>query len=64
VDETTHFSGYIFTFESEGKILADSGMIHNVGTWTIADNSSSDDSQEDMNLVIHFNLSNDFEEPE
>lgn len=61
-DETDHFSGYSFTFKDDGKITADNGVNHIEGTWKIADNNSSDDSQDDLDFIIHFNLTNDFED--
>ena len=61
-DETDHFMGFSFTFEKEGKLISDNGTNRFEGSWHIADNNSSDDSQDDLELIIYFNLSNDFEE--
>ena len=61
-DETAHFTGYIFTFEKDGKIIANNGSNRIEGTWQITDDNSSDDSQDDLELIIYFNLSNDFED--
>jgi len=61
-DETHHFSGYSFSFGSDGKLTAENGTNNYEGTWSITDSESSDDSQDDLDFNIHFNLSNDFED--
>jgi mannosyltransferase OCH1-like enzyme len=61
-DETDHFDGYSFTFEKEGKLISDNGTNRFEGSWHITDNNSSDDSPDDLELIIFFNLSNDLEE--
>ena len=61
-DETNHFSGYEFTFNADGKLMADNGVNSYEGTWSITDNSGSDDSQSDLHFNIFFSLSNDFED--
>jgi len=61
-DETNHFSGYDFTFSTDGTILADNGVTSYEGTWSITDSNSNDDSQSDLHFTISFNLSNDFED--
>jgi hypothetical protein len=59
-DETSHFSGYIFTFASNGTITSTNSSVTYSGTWSITDNNSNDDSPGDMDFTILFNLSNDF----
>ncbi len=61
-DETDHFIGYGFTFEKEGKLISENGTNRFEGTWQIRDNNLPDDSQNDLELTIYFNLSNDFED--
>lgn len=61
-DETNHFSGYDFTFEGNGTLTADNGMNTVQGTWSITDSNSNDDSLDDLDFNIFFNVSNDFEE--
>lgn len=61
-DETHHFAGYTFIFESSGSLIASNGTNNYEGTWSITHSSSSDDSQEDVDFNIHFNLLNDFED--
>ena len=61
-DETAHFTGYSFTFEKEGKFIAENGSNRFEGTWQIMDDNSGDDSQDDLELIIYFNLTNDFED--
>lgn len=61
-DETDHFSGYNFTFNSSGVVNASNGTNNFDGTWSITGSNSGDDSQNDLELNINFNLSNDFED--
>lgn len=62
VDETHHFAGYVFTFNSNGTLNANNGTNDYNGTWSITDSSSDDDSQDDLDFNINFNLTNDFED--
>lgn len=61
-DETNHFTGYSFTFNSSGIINASNGINSYNGTWSITDSNSNDDSQDDLDFNINFNLTNDFED--
>ena len=61
-NETGHFNGYIFQFESNGILTASDGSNSVQGQWSITDNSSGDDSPDDIDFNIFFNLSNSFEE--
>ena len=61
-DETNHFSGYNFTFNSSGVLNANNGNNNYDGTWSITDSNSNDDSQDDLDFNINFNLTNDFED--
>ena len=61
-DETNHFTGYNFTFNSSGVLIANNGTNNFEGTWSISDSNSNDDSQDDLDFNINFNLSNDFED--
>ena len=60
IDETTHFTGYNFTFSNSGILNAGNGVYNYTGTWAITDNNSNDDTQNDLHFVINFNLTNDF----
>ncbi|WP_417620032.1 hypothetical protein [Oceanihabitans sediminis] len=62
IDETNHFTGYNFSFNSSGVLHANNGSISYNGTWSITDSNSNDDSQDDLDFNIYFNLSNDFED--
>ncbi|WP_297705419.1 hypothetical protein [uncultured Eudoraea sp.] len=46
-DETTNFTGYGFSFNSDGNLVADNGSITIDGTWSVTDDSSNDDSNDD-----------------
>lgn len=61
-DETSHFSGYDFIFGSNNTLTADYGMNRLEGSWSVTDSSSDDDNLNDLDLVVHFIESNDFEE--
>jgi hypothetical protein len=65
-DETNDFSGYEFTFASNGTITATNGTTSYTGSWFISDDDSSDDdsSDDDLEFNIFFNVpdSNDFED--
>lgn len=61
-DETNHFTGYNFTFNSSGVLNANNGTNNYDGTWSITDSNSDDDSQDDLDFNINFNLTNDFED--
>lgn len=61
-DETNHFTGYNFTFLSSGVLNADNGVNQYDGTWSITDSNSNDDSMDDLDFNINFNLANDFED--
>jgi hypothetical protein len=61
-DETDHFSGYNFTFKSSGVLNASNGNNNYDGTWSITDSNSGDDSQNDLDFNINFDLTNDFED--
>lgn len=61
-DETSHFSGYNFTFQSSGVLTATNGTNTYTGTWSISDSNSNDDSQDDLHFNIQFNLTNDFDD--
>ena len=62
VDETNHFTGYNFTFNTNGVINANNGSNNYNGTWSITDSNSNDDSQNDLDFNINFVLTNDFED--
>lgn len=63
-DETNHFTGYTFTFNSSGVLNSTNGTNSYNGTWSITESNSDDDSKDDLDLDfnINFNLTNDFED--
>lgn len=62
VNETSNFSGFTFTFGANGVLTATSSSVSYTGTWSISDSNSNDDSQDDLDFNIYFNLTNDFED--
>jgi len=60
VDETNYFTGYNFTFNSSGVLNANNGTNNYNGTWSITDSNSNDDSPNDLDFNIYFNLTNKF----
>ena len=61
-DETNHFAGYNFTFISTSVLNANNGITNYDGTWSLTYSNSNDDSVDDLDFNINFNLTNDFED--
>lgn len=61
-DETNHFTGYVFTFQNSGVLNANNGTNNYEGTWSITEGDIDDDSPDDLDFNIYFNLTNDFED--
>lgn len=56
-NETSHFIGYDFTFNSDGSLIADNSSITVNGTWSITnDSSSSSSSSDDIDFNISFSV--------
>jgi len=60
-DETSHFTGYSFTFATNGTITATNGSSSQTGTWSVNDSNSNDDSIDNLDFNISFSLGNDFD---
>lgn len=50
-EETSNFSGYTFTFTSNGVLTATNGTLTHSGTWSI---SNDDDNKSDLDFNIAF----------
>ena len=61
-DEINHFTGFNFTFGANNVLTATNGINTNLGTWSITDNNSNDDSQDDLDFNIFFASPPYFEE--
>jgi len=61
-DETSHFSGYFFSFSDNGTISATNSSVTYAGTWSITDSNSNDDSPGDVDFNIAYNLGNNFDD--
>ena len=61
-DETINFNGFSFSFQSNGVLNATNGSTNYVGTWSITDSNSNDDSKDDLDFNVFFNLTNNFED--
>ena len=59
--ETSDFNGYDFTFNSDGSLVASNGTTTMTGTWSVTDDSSSDDDI-DFNIFFPVPDTNDFED--
>ena len=61
-DETSNFNGYSFSFNSDGTLVATNGSDMVAGTWSIVDDSSNDDSNDndDIDFNIFFASPDDF----
>ena len=60
-NETSDFSGYLFTFNTSGSLVATKSSTTYTGDWSVTEDSS-DDSPEDLDFNIFFNLTNQFED--
>jgi len=56
------FSGYNFAFDASGTLTASKGGNIFIGTWSVTDGKSNDDSSNDLHVNINFTLNNSFEE--
>jgi hypothetical protein len=54
VDETNYFTGYGFSFGSNGILSVASSASNYSGTWVITDSNSNDDTQNDLDFIISF----------
>lgn len=63
-DETDHFTGYVFTFNENGALVAVNGSTTITGTWSVTDSNSSDDDggSSDADFNIFFVSPPDFED--
>lgn len=49
-DETANFTGYGFSFNSDGNLVADNGSNTVNGKWSVTDDSGIDDSNDDSSI--------------
>jgi len=69
-DETSNFSGYVFSFNSDGSLVAVKGSTTVSGSWSVLDdsnNSSSDDDggstdDDDFNIFFSVPTTSDFDD--
>jgi len=62
-DETSDFTGFVFTFSSDGSLTANKGELSVIGTWSVTDSdSSSDDDNIDFNIFFDVPETNDFKD--
>ncbi|MFD2823171.1 hypothetical protein ACFS5M_05785 [Lacinutrix iliipiscaria] len=55
-DETSDYTSYIFSFETDGTLVASNVLNTYTGSWSITDSSSSDDDDDDSSDDIDFNI--------
>jgi hypothetical protein len=55
-DETAHFTGYNFTYGSNGALTAANGTNTYTGAWLVTDNSNSTDDDDSGSNDIDFNI--------
>ncbi|WP_235982816.1 hypothetical protein [Kordia aestuariivivens] len=57
-DETTDFTNYDFTFQSDGTLIATNSTDQVAGIWSVTDSNSNDDSSsdDDIDFNINFNV--------
>lgn len=61
-DDTSDYTGYNFTFGTDHILTASNGVNTYIGTWSISDSNSNDDSHDDLDFNIFFASPGDFEE--
>lgn len=61
-DETSDYTGYNFTFNENGTLMANNGTNTYNGTWSVSDDSSSDDDPDDIDFYIFFASPPNFED--
>ena len=64
-EETSDYTGYVFTFGSDGTVIATNGTMEVTGTWSVTDSDSSDDDSfddSDVDFNLFFATPADFEE--
>lgn len=61
-DETSHFTGYAFTFGANGNLSATNNATTYQGQWSVTNSNSNDDSPGDVDFNIFFSLTNSFED--
>jgi len=61
-NETNDYTGYNFTFGDNGTLTASNGSNTVNGTWSVTDDSSSDDDSNDIDFNIFFSAPLNFEE--
>jgi hypothetical protein len=62
-DETSNFTGYEFSFNSDGTLVATNNTNTVNGTWSVTDSSSSSSSSDvDFNIMFNVPQSSDFED--
>jgi len=60
VDKTNNFTGYNFTFNETGVLIATNGILTYTGTWSITDGDENDDILDDLDFNIGFIQINEF----
>lgn len=55
-NETSDYTGYSFTFNADGSLIAENGSTTVTGTWSVTRDDSSDDDDYNSNDDIDFNI--------
>lgn len=61
-DHTSHFSSYTFTFKDDGTVTATNSNNTISGTWSVSKDKSNDDSSSDVDFILTFPATDDFDE--
>lgn len=63
-NETSDFTGFNFSFNSNGSLVATNGTDTLTGTWSVSEDSGSSDDDDDIDFDIFFPVpdTNDFED--
>jgi|TARA_R110000737_G_scaffold124916_1_gene157354 major membrane immunogen (membrane-anchored lipoprotein) len=61
-DQTAHFNSYTFTFNDGGTVTATNSNNTISGTWSVTKDKSNDDSSSNVDFILSFPATDDFDE--
>ncbi|MFA7273389.1 MAG: hypothetical protein WC044_05940 [Crocinitomicaceae bacterium] len=61
-DHLNDFSSYTFSFDENGTVVGTNGSQNISGTWAVEKDKSNDDSSSDVDFILTFPTTNNFDE--
>lgn len=62
IDHLNDFSNYSFSFDENGTVASTNGSQNISGTWSVKKDNSNDDSSSDVDFILTFPATNNFDE--